>query len=67
MTGTLDFSQGSAPVTITNTVILGNGANFNDPNARVTFSGTPSFQLSPGVTLADVTIDLGPGRSYTVV
>lgn len=67
LAGTLDFSQGSAPVTITNTVILGKGANFNDPRGRVTFSGSPSFQLAAGATLADVTINLGAGRNYTVV
>lgn len=61
---TIDYSQGSGPVTITNLVTFPAGATFNDPEGRVTF--TNGWKLAAGVTLADVSLNFGAGRTFTV-
>ncbi len=60
----LDFSQGTGGVTITNAVTFPAGCQFLDPEGRVTF--TNGFALGKGVKWEDVTLDLGPGRTFTV-
>lgn len=64
---TVDLSQGSGGITVTGTITMNAGATWNDPNGRGTYSGSPSFSLAAGVTLDQVTINVGVGRSYTVV
>lgn len=62
---TMDFSQGSGAVTITNQVTFQAGTIFNDPEGRVTFSG--GWKLGPGVKLTDCPgLNFGPGRTYSV-
>lgn len=60
--GTFDCSKGNASFTITNTVELYAGAKFIDRQGR---SGSPVFHLN-GCTLADVTILLPDGKTYTI-
>lgn len=60
--GTFDASKGNAAITITNTIELYKGAKFIDPQGR---SGTPVFHLN-GCTLAEVTIVLPAGKTFTV-
>ena len=62
LVGSIDFSQDSTAVTITNVVQAYAGATFNDPDARVT--------LSAGLKLnqcrdADVVKDFGTNRTLT--
>lgn len=61
---TIDFSQGSGAVTITNAITIGKGATFWDPQGRTTQSA--GFTLGAGVLLSDVTINVGPGRTVTI-
>ena len=64
---TVDLSQGAGAVTIAGTITMNAGATWFDPNGRGTYSGSPSFELAAGVTLDQVTINVGVGRQYTVV
>lgn len=61
--GIFDKSRDSRPLTVTNAVQLYKGATINDPNGTITFSA--GFKLNR-CRLADVTLNLGPDRTYTV-
>lgn len=61
--GTFDKSQDDRPLTITNALLLYKGSTFLDPNGTVILSG--GYQLV-GCSIDDVTLDLGPNRSFTV-
>lgn len=63
--GSIDFSQDRSGVTITNAVNMHRGTTLNDPNGRVTLSGTPDIQLVQ-CRLADVSIDLGINRGLSI-
>jgi hypothetical protein len=58
---TIDFSQATGAVTVTNAVTLPAGVTIKDPEGRVTWSG--GLVLGTGVRLADVSLDLGTGRT----
>lgn len=60
--GTFDASKGNSSFTITNTIEMYKGAKFIDPQGR---SGSPVFHLN-GCVLADVTITLPDGKTYTI-
>ena len=60
--GTFDASKGTATFAITNTVQLFKGSKFIDPQGR---SGNIAFKLN-GCALADVTIVLPYGKTYTL-
>lgn len=61
--GIFDKSRDSRPLTVTNAVQLYKGATISDPNGTITFTG--GFKLNR-CRLEDVTLDLGPDRTYTV-
>lgn len=61
--GIFDKSRDSRPLTVTNAVQLYKGATVNDPDGTITFSG--GFKLNR-CRLEDVTLDLGPDKTYTV-
>lgn len=63
--GAIDYSLDRRARTITNKVVLYEGATFNDPDATVTFGATPAFQVVQG-RLAKCNVDLGVNRSYVV-
>ena len=61
--GQADFSQDMRGKTITNAVQLYRGATFNDPYGIVTLS---AGYKTNRCTLAEVTVDVGPDRTYAV-
>jgi hypothetical protein len=60
---TFDKSRDPRPLTVTNAVLLYAGATLNDPNGTITFSGGITLVRC---TLDDVTLNLGPNRTYTI-
>lgn len=62
--GVFDASKGNAAFTITNSITMTRGAKFIDPQGR-TIAGGLDFVLS-GCKPSEVTIDLPPGRTYTI-
>lgn len=63
--GAIDYSLDRRSRTVTNKVVMYEGASFNDPDATVTFGATPAFQVVQG-RLAKCQVDLGVNRNYTV-
>jgi hypothetical protein len=61
--GTLDLSHGDGTVTCTNVLKLYAGATIKDPLNRLSLGA--GFQVIGG-TVNDVTLTLGPSRTYTV-
>ena len=60
--GEFDASKGTATFTITNTIQLYKGAKFRDPAGR---AGNVVFKLNQ-CSLADVTIELAPNKTFTL-
>ncbi len=60
----LDFSRDPNPRTVTNCTPVQAGATITDPNKTVTW--TNGIILGEGVSLDDVTLSLGPGRTYGI-
>ena len=61
---TLDFSLDNRTRTISGTVQLYKGATYNDP-ASSTYAGGLAYKCN-GCTSQEVTVNLGPGRTFTV-
>jgi len=62
-TGSIDLSQDTRAVTITNKVTATRGSGFNDPGGRATLSG--GFQVTKG-RITDVTFVAGLDKTYSL-
>jgi hypothetical protein len=62
--GTLDLSRASGAVTLTADLTLERGAVVFDPNGKLAFAGF-DVVFADGVSLGDVSVNLGPGRTLS--
>jgi hypothetical protein len=59
----LDFSGSKDPLTVTNKVTISTGGVLNDPNGRLTLT---AGWTTVDCTMAEVSTNFGPNRSYLV-
>ena len=63
--GSIDFANDRQNRTVTNTITMIEGSALNDPYGTVNSGGNVVLTVTKG-RLSNCTVDLGPGRTYTV-